>query len=76
MNMTNTYKKNSKLFYIVFLLAILSVINTVEGFVYCKNGIDSIFFILEGVSIVISLLLLHSIWCLFDDGKCSTIKKH
>lgn len=76
MNMTYTYKKNGKLFYIVFLLAILSVVNTIEGFVYCKNGIDTLFFILEGISIIISVLVLHSIWCIFDEGKCTTFKRH
>jgi len=76
MNMKIKYKRDGKFFYIVILLAILSVLNTLEGFFYCKEGVSSTFFVFEGLSILISLLILHGIWCIFDEGKCTTIKKH
>ena len=76
MKIINKYKKDSKFFYIVVLLALLSVLNTLEGYYYCKEGINYTFFVLESISIIVSLLTLHAIWCIFDDGKCATFKKH
>jgi len=73
--MTRFIKKNYNLFLSVLVLILISAINTIEGYVFCKYGFGVKLFVLEITSIVLSIFLLNILWCVFDDGKCSTIKK-
>lgn len=73
--MTRLIKKNYKLFISVLVLILISTVNTIEGYVFCKYGFGINLFLLEITSIVLSILLLNILWCVFDDGKCSTVKK-
>lgn len=73
--MTRLIKKNYKLFLSVLVLILISTVNTIEGYVFCKYGFGISLFLLEITSIVLSILLLNILWCVFDDGKCSTVKK-
>jgi len=71
----NFFKKNKKLIKTVFLIGLLSIINTVEGIIYCVKGLSFEFILIEVISLIISLILLHEFWCVFDEGKCTTLKK-
>jgi hypothetical protein len=71
----NFVKKNKKLIKSVFLIGLLSIINTVEGVIYCVKGLSIEFVSMEVISLFITLILLHDVWCVFDEGKCTTVKK-
>lgn len=71
----NFVKKNKKLIKSVFLIGLLSIINTVEGVIYCVKGLSIEFVSIEIISLFITLILLHDVWCVFDEGKCTTLKK-
>jgi len=71
----NFFKKNKKLIKSVFLIGLLSIINTVEGVIYCVKGLSFEFISMEVISLIITLILLHEFWCVFDEGKCTTLKK-
>jgi hypothetical protein len=71
----NVIKKNKSLLICVILLYILSIINTIQGYIYGKFGIITHFYILEILSFIILVILLNRMICVHDDGKCTTIKK-
>ena len=54
----------------------MSFINSLEGFIYANNGFCNVLVFLEVTSIILTLLLINIVWCVFDDGKCTTVKKH
>jgi len=76
MKIINTYKKNIKLILIVILLITMSFINSLEGFVYAQNGFCYTLVGLEFLSLLLTLFLINIVWCMYDDGKCATFKKH
>lgn len=75
MKIMNTYKKNFKLILVFLILILMSFINSLEGFIYANNGFCKSLVFLEVTSILLTLLLINIVWCVFDDGKCTTIKK-
>ena len=54
----------------------MSFINSLEGFIYANNGFCKSLVFLEVTSVILTLLLINIVWCVFDDGKCTTVKKH
>lgn len=75
MSLIKFYKRNIKLVYAIFLLIIMSIANTIEGFIYSYEGFTYKLVIIEIISLISTLFLLNLVWCVFDDGKCITVKK-
>ena len=63
-----------KLVYTIILLFIMSITNTIEGYIYCQEGFTYKLVVIEFISLISTLFLLNLVWCVFDDGKCITIK--
>jgi hypothetical protein len=61
---------------VFLILMLMSFINSLEGFIYANNGFCNSLIFLEVSSIILTLLLINIVWCVFDDGKCTTVKKH
>jgi hypothetical protein len=76
MKLIRTYKKNFKLIMVFLILMLMSFINSLEGFIYANSGFCNVLVFLEVTSVILTLLLINIVWCVFDDGKCVTIKKH
>lgn len=75
MNIKKMYKKNLKLVYTIILLLIISLTNTLEGYMFSKNGFTYSLLFVESISFISTILLLNIVWCVFEDGKCITVKK-
>ena len=75
MSLKNLYKSNHKLLLIIVLLALLSVVNTLEGYIYSIHGVSKTLLFTEFISFILTVLTIHNIWCLHSDGKCSTVSK-
>jgi hypothetical protein len=75
MNLMLKYKKYKSLISCIILLCSLSIINTVEGYIYGKVGLTFHVYLLEIISFVIVVFLLNKMMCMHEDGKCTTIKK-
>ena len=76
MRIMKIYKKNFKLILVFLILILMSFINSLEGFIYANNGFCKSLVFLEVTSVILTLSLINIVWCVFDDGKCATIKKH
>ena len=76
MKLIRTYKKNFKLIMVFLILMLMSFINSLEGFIYANNGFCNVLVFLELTSVILTILLINIVWCVFDDGKCTTVKKH
>jgi len=75
MSLLKFYRKNMKLVYAIILLIIMSIANTIEGFIYSYEGFTYKLVVIEVISLISTLFLLNLVWCVFDDGKCITVKK-
>lgn len=75
MSLLKFYRKNMKLVYVIILLFIMSITNTIEGFIYSHEGFTYKLVVIEVISLISTLFLLNLVWCVFDDGKCITVKK-
>jgi hypothetical protein len=74
-NLIEKYKKNKSLINCIILLSLLSVLNTFEGYIYGKFGLNPYVFILEFISFIVIILLLSRIIITHEEGKCFTVKK-
>lgn len=75
MSLLKFYRKNMRLVYAIILLVIMSIANTIEGFIYSQEGFTYKLVVIEVISLISTLFLLNLVWCVFDDGKCITVKK-
>lgn len=69
------YKKNIKLILSIILLIIISTLNSIQGYIYGQQGFTYYLVLIEVISFISTVFLLNIVWCVFDDGKCITIKK-
>jgi hypothetical protein len=56
-------------------LSLLSVIDTIKGYVISHCGYNHQFWIAESISLLISVSLLFYLWNIIHEGYCVTIKK-
>jgi uncharacterized membrane protein len=75
MNIIQKYKKDKSLINCVLLLCLFSILNTIQGYVYGKFGLNVYVFLLEVPSLITLLILLHNMICTHKEGKCTTVKK-
>lgn len=75
MKLIKKYKNKSKLFVTILLVSLMSIISTLEGYIYAKNGMCYSIFIIEFITLIIMVALFNIFWCTHKDGKCITIKK-
>lgn len=75
MNIIQKYKKDKGLINCVLLLCLFSILNTIQGYVYGKFGLNIYVFLLEISSLITVLMLIHKMICVHEDGKCTTVKK-
>jgi uncharacterized membrane protein len=75
MNIIQKYKKDKSLINCVLLLCLFSILNTIQGYIYGKFGLNVYVFLLEIPSLTTLLILLHKMICVYEDGKCTIVKK-
>ena len=75
MNVLNAYKKNYSIIKVIILLSILSVVNTLEGFLYAEYGFSNVFILAEIFSFALTMIIVLGIWCGWEKDKCTTYTK-
>ena len=64
--------KYQKVILIVFGLSLLSIVDTIKGFIISELGYTTEFWLVESVSLLISVFLLYYLWNNIHDGYCYT----
>jgi len=75
MNISKTYRKNYNMIKVILLLSILSIVNTLEGFLFAEHGFSKIFIFTEIFSFILTVLIVTGIWCGWEKDKCTTYTK-
>lgn len=75
MKLIKKYKNISKLLFTILLVSLMSIVSTLEGYIYANNGMCYSIFIIEFITLIIMVALFNIFLCTHEDGKCITIKK-
>jgi len=67
-----TMLKYQKVILIVFGLSLLSIVDTIKGFIISELGYTMEFWLVESASLLISISLLYYLWNNINDGYCYT----
>ena len=70
-----TCLKYQKVILIFIGLSILSVVDTIKGFIISEIGYTAEFWLVESLSLLISIFLLYFLWNNINEGNCYTKKK-
>lgn len=70
-----TCLKYQKVILIFIGLSVLSVIDTIKGFIISEVGYTKEFWLVEGASLLVSIFLLYYLWNNINDGNCYTKKE-
>lgn len=66
--------KYQKVILVFIGLSVLSVVDTIKGFIISECGYTKEFWIAESVSLLISIFLLYYLWNNINEGNCFTKK--
>jgi hypothetical protein len=75
MGLLDKCKKNNKLLTSIVFLALLSITNNLEGYILSEFGFSYILLGAEFLSLVLTVMFLHFLICMIDEGRCTTVKK-
>lgn len=70
-----TCLKYQKVILIFIGLSVLSVVDTIKGFIISEVGYTKEFWLIESLSLLISIFLLYFLWNNINEGNCYTKKK-
>jgi len=77
--MFNKHLKNclkyQKVILIFIGLSLLSVVDTFKGYIIGECGYTTVFWIVESISLLLSVFLLYYLWNNINDGYCYTKKR-
>ena len=69
-----TCLKYQKVILIFIGLSVLSVVDTIKGFIISEVGYTMEFWLVESLSLLISVFLLYYLWNNINEGNCYTKK--
>jgi len=75
MNILKLCRKNNKLLLSVIFISLISILNNVEGFIFSKFGFSYPLLITEFLSLIVTVIFIHFLICMIEDGKCTTLKQ-
>jgi len=70
-----TCLKYQKVILIFIGLSVLSVVDTIKGFIISEVGYTMEFWLVESLSLLISIFLLYYLWNNINEGNCYTKKE-